>query len=85
MDENHRDWDESIPFVMMAYRASQHESTGYSPNMLMLGREVATPLATPLDIMYDMPSSWKEVHRSEWVWIMQDRMERAHAFVRRHA
>lgn len=81
VDENHRDWDESIPFVMMAYRASQHESTGYSPNMLMLGREVATPL----DIMYDMPSSWKEVHRSEWVWIMQDRMERAHAFVRRHA
>lgn len=81
VDENHRDWDESIPFVMMAYRASQHESTGYSPNMLMLGREVATPL----DIMYDMPSSWKEVPRSEWVWIMQDRMERAHAFVRRHA
>lgn len=79
--ENHRDWDESIPFVMMAYRASQHESTGYSPNMLMLGREVTTPL----DIMYDMPSSWKEVPRSEWVWIMQDRMERAHAFVRRHA
>ncbi|XP_062587297.1 uncharacterized protein LOC134248925, partial [Saccostrea cucullata] len=36
VDENHRDWDESIPYVMMAYRSSQHESTGYSPNTLML-------------------------------------------------
>ncbi|XP_056020434.1 uncharacterized protein LOC130054495 [Ostrea edulis] len=81
VDENHRDWDESLPYVMMAYRASQHESTGYSPNMLMLGREVTTPL----EIMFDMPSSWKEVPRNEWVWILKDRMERAHALVRRHA
>ncbi|XP_061170903.1 uncharacterized protein LOC133180378 [Saccostrea echinata] len=57
VSENHRDWDENIPFVMMAYRASQHESTGYSPNMLMLDRETATPL----DIIYNMPASWKQV------------------------
>ena len=48
VNDNHRDWDESIPFVMMAYRASQHESTGFTPNMLMLGRESTTPL----DIVY---------------------------------
>ena len=52
VNENHRDWDESIPYVMMAYRSSQHETTGFTPNMLMLGREVTTPL----DIMYEMPS-----------------------------
>lgn len=39
VDENHRDWDNSIPYVMIAYIASQHESTGYSHtcNMLRLG------------------------------------------------
>jgi transposase InsO family protein len=44
VNENHLDWDESIPYVMKAYRASQHESTDFSPNMLILGREVTTPL-----------------------------------------
>ena len=38
-----------IPFVMMAYRASRHELTGFTPNMLMLGRISSTPL----DIVYD--------------------------------
>ena len=81
VNDNHRDWNESISFVMMAYRASQHESTGFTPNMLMLCRESTTPL----DIVYDMPSSWKQVPKHEWVWIMLDRMKRAHFLVRRHS
>ena len=36
---NHRDWDERLPSIMAAYRAARHESTGYSPNFLVLGRE----------------------------------------------
>ena len=28
----------------MAYRSSVHESTGETPNMLMLGREIEVPL-----------------------------------------
>ncbi|XP_022108295.1 uncharacterized protein LOC110988783 [Acanthaster planci] len=39
-----RDWDEKIPLAMFAYRASPQESTGESPNMLMLGREVLLPV-----------------------------------------
>ena len=40
---NHKDWDDQLPFVMMAYRSSDHETTGMSPNMLMFGREFSTP------------------------------------------
>ena len=47
--ENHKDWDEQIPYVMMAYRATEHETMGLSPNMLMLGRETSTPL----DLVYE--------------------------------
>jgi len=33
-----RDWDERLPLVLAAYTASSHNSTGYSPNQLFLGR-----------------------------------------------
>ena len=41
--EHQRDWDARLPFAMAAYRATQHDSTGYSPNMLVLGRETRAP------------------------------------------
>ena len=37
-------WDQHLPYVMLAYRSSVHDSTGFSPNMMMLGREVELPL-----------------------------------------
>ena len=37
------DWDEHLPYVTMAYRATVHESTKFSPNRLMLGRETDLP------------------------------------------
>ncbi|CAC5412258.1 unnamed protein product [Mytilus coruscus] len=35
VSDNHRDWDKQLPYVMMAYRSTEHEITGMSPNMLM--------------------------------------------------
>ena len=35
--ENRDDWDDLLPTVMMAYRSSVHESTGFSPYRLMFG------------------------------------------------
>src|ERR1700733_8801064 len=32
---NQKDWDLVLPFVVCAYRASVHETTGFSPNYLM--------------------------------------------------
>jgi len=43
IDDRQRDWDEHVPFVMMAYRATQHSSTGFTPNRLFLGRENKVP------------------------------------------
>ena len=47
--ENQFDWDEQIPYVLMAYRSSVQESTQQTPNMMCFGREVSLPLdvATP--------------------------------------
>ena len=51
VNEHHNDWDEQLQYVMMAYRSSMHETTGMTPNALMLGREVSTPL----DLMFELP------------------------------
>ena len=46
---NHqRDRHIRLSFAMAVYRASRNESTGYTPNMLVLGREVRAPV----DIVY---------------------------------
>ena len=37
------EWDELLDTVMMAYRATPHSATSFSPNMVMLGREVRLP------------------------------------------
>jgi transposase InsO family protein len=44
VSDNHRDWDLHLPFVLTAYRASESESTGYTPNRLFLSREVVLPI-----------------------------------------
>ena len=41
--ENPKDWDKYIVLLAAAYRAVKHESTGFSPNYLVFGREVNHP------------------------------------------
>ena len=80
LNDNHTDWDDRLPYVMRAYRSAEHETTGLTPNMLMLGREATTPL----DIAYEMPPAIKPVPMNEWVWQLRERLESAHTYVRRH-
>ncbi|CAG2228135.1 Transposon Ty3-G Gag-Pol polyprotein,Transposon Ty3-I Gag-Pol polyprotein [Mytilus edulis] len=63
-----------------AKRKAQHETTGCTPNRMMLGREVATPV----DLMYDVPDYLKKIPQNRWAWELQERMEEAHHFVRKH-
>ena len=43
VDDSHEDWDEFLGFVAFAYNTSRQESTGYSPFMLVYGREPVIP------------------------------------------
>ena len=38
-----KDWDQQLPYVLFAYRASLQESTGESPFILLYGRTPAVP------------------------------------------
>lgn len=44
LSNNQHDWNLHVPWVMSAYRASRHESTGFTPNRLFLGRENCLPI-----------------------------------------
>ena len=80
VSSNQKDWDEQLPYVMMAYRSADHETTGMSPNMLMFGREVSTPL----DLMYELPELIKPIPNNQWVWELRDKIESAHNLVRQN-
>lgn len=80
VNEHHTDWDKQLQFVMMAYRSSEHETTGFTPNRCMLGREAATPL----DLIYEMPSSIKSIPLNQWVWELQESLETTHSTVRQY-
>ena len=53
--ENKCDWDDHLPYLMCGYHATINESSGCSPNLIMLGREITLPV----DMMYMGWSCWK--------------------------
>jgi len=68
---NHqRDWDVRSCFAMAAYRASRHESTGYTQNLLTIGREVGMPA----DIVYGSLDETPNESYDSYVETVRDRM-----------
>lgn len=67
VNENQDDWDDYLPFLLMAYRSAVHSSTGCTPNLLMLGRENNLPI----DLMVGSPMESERhtcpVEYVEWV------------------
>ena len=43
-DNNQKDWDEVLPYTMMAYRSSVQASTGETPYLMTYGEEMVLPI-----------------------------------------
>ena len=76
-EEHHDDWDQHLPYLLCAYRATANESTKCSPNLLMLGRETNLPV----DLMFP-PTEYRSYRcHNEYVeWVrcaLEDNYERA--------
>lgn len=74
------DWDKHLGCLAGAYRASVHETTGFTPNFLMFGREVRLPA----ELMYSGPSLEAVASYGAYVTNLKEKMEHAHCIAREH-
>ena len=80
VSENQTDWDVHLQYVMLAYRSSTQETTGFSPNELMLGRNVKLPV----DIIYGQPPQENCTDLHEYVQKQQEHLTKVHDVARQH-
>ncbi|CAC5374787.1 unnamed protein product [Mytilus coruscus] len=76
------DWDLNLGCLAGAYRSTPNESTGLTPNLLMLGREIRLPLEVTLGtsqcVSNDLLTPGEFVHNSK------SRLEKSHIIARKH-
>ena len=79
VDQNQRNWDRYLPLLTMAYRATVHSLTGFTPNKLMFGRECILPVQ--LQVGCFPPNSTCETY-NEYVNDLQIKQEQIFQLVR---
>ena len=80
--ESQKDWDDRLPYVMAAYRATQHTSTTLTPNFVVFGHENVMPADLVLCNSNVLPPS--ENSPVEFVAEQQKRFRFAYETVRNH-
>lgn len=77
------DWDLNLGCLAAAYRATPHTSTGLSPNMMMLGREVRIPAELRNGALCE-PEGDTVTSYGEYVDWLRDRIQAAHDIARNY-
>ena len=77
VSKGHDDWDQHLQVLAGAIRSTIQRNTGFTPNRLMLGREVSTPL----DIMLGTQSS-SPIISNDYVRELSSAMSDAHILAR---
>ena len=81
IDEDQTNWSVKLPFVLMDYRSSVHESTGFTPYYLDFGHEISLPS----DLMYRPPPSTTPIDVHDWVSQKEEVFRQTYELVRRNA
>ena len=79
VDYHQTDWDQHIPYLMMAYRSAVHESTNCSPAKIFFGRD----LRLPVDLLLGHPEEDREPAK-QYTVDLRERLERIHCFACEH-
>ena len=80
VSETRRDWELHVPAAAAAYRASEHVVTEFTPNFMMLGREVRAPVALILEAPAGEEEFWTSSH--EFIADAQQRYRKTYAIAR---
>ena len=77
IDKDQTNWSVKLTYVLMAYRSSVHESTGFNPHYLVLGHEISLPV----DPMYRPPPSTTPTDVHNWVSQQEEAFRQAYELV----
>ncbi|KRZ49542.1 Retrovirus-related Pol polyprotein from transposon [Trichinella nativa] len=80
VDGNPAQWDAMLPFALLAYNSSVYESTGVTPAIAMLGRE----LQLPLDVQIGNPPEREAQGLPDYIRETRERIDRVHDLARDH-
>ena len=75
---NQASWDLLMPQIAAALRSSVNRHTGYTPNKLMFGREVNTPV----DLLFATVTNREGVEVNEFVKDLENNIQESHRLVR---
>ena len=78
--ENQTDWDDQLQQVMLAYRTSVQESTGFTPHFLWTGREVQLPI----DLMFGKVEDSVRGDLGKFAWDLKKRLHYSYELAREH-
>ena len=79
VDGNQKNWDLHLAQIAGALRSSVNRSTGFTPNKMMLGREINQPV----DLLFPMKSP-SDVSPDQYVAKLQNSIKLAHETARKH-
>lgn len=82
VDENQKNWDSLLPYVLYAYRSAVHTTTKETPFYLTYGRDAKTPT----DILFGLlPKSKENVNTlpvDDYRRVLVERLETAHSLAK---
>ena len=80
VEDAQNDWHLFLSVVTAAYRATVHKATGFTPNMIVFGRE----LVLPQDLVTGLAPDEKCEEQSQYIVNLRERQSLAHKLVRLH-
>ena len=78
LEKNQASWDLLLPQIAAALQSSVNRHTGYTPNKLMFGRE----MNTPVDLLFAALTNHESVEVGDFVKDLENNIQRSHQFVR---
>ncbi|XP_072171978.1 uncharacterized protein [Diadema setosum] len=81
--DNPRDWDKGIPFLLFAAREVPNESTGFSPFELVFGHEPRGPLKVVKEQLLSDEEE-KDSNALDYISMFRERLVRANEVAREH-